>query len=229
MIIGILKTGHVPKELSPKHGEYSDMFATLLSGNGFEFKTYEVVSSEFPNSIQDCDGWLVTGSKHGAYEDHPWIPPLEEFIRDAYNANIPMVGICFGHQIMAQALGGKVEKFGGLWGMGTQEYVHPDGTKTKLLAMHQDQVVEKPPEAEIVASNDFCKMAGLAYKNKALSFQPHPEFTHEYMEGLIKKRSGVTIPSDQAEPALVDVYAENDSQLYAKRIAEFFKSSRITS
>lgn len=225
MKIGILQTGIVPEELSPNYGEYPDMFETFLDGNDFEFQTYAVVNGEFPQSIQDCDGWLVTGSKHGAYEDHDWIPPLEDFIREVYSANMPIVGICFGHQIMAQALGGKVEKFGGLWGMGTQKYSHPDGTKTKLLAMHQDQVVEKPPEAKIVVSNDFCKMAGLAYKNKALSFQPHPEFTHEFMESLIKSRSGVTIPVEQAEPALVDVYADNDSLAYAKRIADFFKSA----
>lgn len=225
MKIGILQTGIVPEELSPNHGEYPDMFKTFLDGHGFKFETYAIVNGEFPETIKDCDGWLVTGSKHGAYEDHDWIPPLEGFIRDVYQADMPIVGICFGHQIMAQALGGKVEKFGGLWGMGTQEYAHPDGTKTKLLAMHQDQVVEKPPEAEIVASNDFCKMAGLAYKNRALSFQPHPEFTHEFMEGLIKSRMGVTIPVEQAEPSLVDVYAANDSKAYAKRIAEFFKSA----
>ena len=225
MKIGILQTGIVPDDLSPTHGEYPDMFQTFLSGHDFEFETYAIVNGIFPTSINDCDGWLVTGSKHGAYEDHDWIPPLEDLIREIYAANLPMVGICFGHQIMAQALGGKVIKYHGKWGMGTQEYSHPDGTKTKLLAMHQDQVVEKPPEAEIVASNDFCKMAGLAYKKKALSFQPHPEFTHEFMEGLIKSRMGVTIPVEQAEPSLADVYAANDSKAYANRIAEFFKSA----
>ncbi len=224
MKIGILQTGIVPEELSPNYGEYPDMFKTFLSGHDFEFQDFSVVNGVFPNSIEDCSGWLVTGSKHGAYEDHAWIPPLEDFIQEVYAANIPIVGICFGHQIMAQALGGKVEKFGGLWGMGTQEYSHPDGSKSKLLAMHQDQVVEKPPEAKIIASNDFCKMAGLAYKNKAISFQPHPEFTHEFMEGLIKSRAGVTIPNDQAEPALVSVYADNNSDEYAKLIANFFKS-----
>lgn len=223
MKIGILQTGIVPEDLSPEHGEYPDMFEKFLSGHDFEFENFAVVNGTFPASINDCDGWLVTGSKHGAYEDHDWIPLLEDFIRDVYAANMPIVGICFGHQIMAQALGGKVIKYHGKWGMGTQEYVHPDGTTSKLLAMHQDQVVEKPPEAEIIASNDFCKMAGLGYKNKAMSFQPHPEFTHEFMEGLIKSRAGVTIPNDQAEPALVNVYANNNSDDYAKRIANFFK------
>jgi len=225
MKIGILQTGIVPEDLSPDYGEYPDMFQTFLSGHDFEFETYPVVYGDFPQSINDCDGWLVTGSKHGAYEDHDWIPPLEDFIREVYEANLPMVGICFGHQIMAQALGGKVIKYHGKWGMGTQEYSHPDGSKTKLLAMHQDQVVEKPPEAEVIASNDFCKMAGLAYKKRALSFQPHPEFSHEFMEGLIKTRMGVTIPVEQAEPSLVDVYAANDSDAYADRIARFFKGA----
>jgi GMP synthase (glutamine-hydrolysing) len=225
MKIGILQTGMVPEDLSPDFGEYPDMFKTFLDGHNFEFEVFAIVDGNFPNSIRDCDGWLITGSKHGAYEDHDWIPPLEEFIRDIYEASLPMVGICFGHQIMAQALGGKVIKYHGKWGMGTQEYTHPDGTKSRLLAMHQDQVVEKPPEAEIIAGNDFCKMAGLAYKNKALSFQPHPEFTNNFMEGLIKSRAGVTIPNDQAEPALENVHDANDADEYAKIIANFFKSA----
>lgn len=225
MKIGILQTGIAPDDLSPTYGEYPKMFETFLGGNDFEFESYAVVRGTFPDSISACDGWLITGSKHGVYEDHDWIPQLEELVQKIYAANIPLVGICFGHQIMAQALGGKVEKFGGLWGIGTQEYDHPDGSTTKLLAMHQDQVIEKPPEAEIITSSDFCKMAGLAYKNKAISFQAHPEFTHEFVELLIKSRAGSVIPTDQAEPALVDVYAANDAKQYAKRITEFFKGA----
>ena len=225
MKIGILQTGIAPDDLSPTYGEYPKMFETFLGGNDFEFENFAVVNGIFPDSINACEGWLITGSKHGVYEDHAWIPPLEELIREIYAANMPLVGICFGHQIMAQALGGKVEKFGGLWGIGTQEYVDPDGTRTKLLAMHQDQVIEKPPEAEIITTSDFCKVAGLAYKNKAISFQAHPEFTNEFVEHLIKSRAGDVIPMDQAEPALVDVHVANDSHQYAKRIAEFFKGA----
>ena len=109
MKIGILQTGHAPDELLHDRGDYDAHFARLLDGNGFTFRTYNVVDMDFPGSIHDCDGWLITGSKHGAYEDHPFIPPLEALIREVYNTDLPLVGICFGHQIIAQALGGTVE------------------------------------------------------------------------------------------------------------------------
>ncbi len=110
MQIGILQTGMAPDVLAPTMGDYPGMFARLLDGNGFSFRTYAVVKGEFPASATDCDGWLITGSRHGVYEDHPWIPPLEQLIRDAFASHVPVVGICFGHQIVAQAMGGKVEK-----------------------------------------------------------------------------------------------------------------------
>lgn len=223
--IGILQTGMVPENLVADHGEYPDMFQRFLDGYGFEFETFSVVDNTFPDSIDVCDGWLVTGSRHGAYEDHAWIPPLEAFIRAAYEANIPLVGVCFGHQIMAQALGGKVEKFGGLWGVGNSEYNHPDGSSSKLLAMHQDQVVELPPEATVTASSDFCKYAGLTYRKRAMSIQPHPEFTPDFVEGLIRSRMGTTIPLEQAEVAITGLASGNDSSKFAKMIGEFFKNA----
>ena len=113
MKIGILITGHTPDELKPDVGTYGDMFQRLLDGNGFTFDVYPVVDGVFPTGVDAADGWLITGSKHGAYEAHDWIPPLEQFIRDTYGDGRPMIGVCFGHQIIAQALGGKVEKFDG--------------------------------------------------------------------------------------------------------------------
>ncbi len=113
MRIGILQTGLAPENLSPAMGDYPDMFARLLDGQGFTFQTWRVVEGEFPADVHAADGWLITGSRHGVYEDHPWIAPLEQFIRDAYAAHVPLVGICFGHQIVAQAMGGRVERFAG--------------------------------------------------------------------------------------------------------------------
>ena len=225
MKIGILQTGHVPEELEAAHGAYPKMFEILLAGNGFTYEAFPVVDGKFPESVRICDGWLITGSRYGAYEDHPWIPPLEKFIRNAYAADIPIVGICFGHQILAQALGGKVEKFGGLWGVGNVEYRFTDGSTARLHAMHQDQVIELPPDARVTASSTICENAALVYKGKAMSIQPHPEFTPEFMKELIRARSGTVIPKDQANPALESLEFDHNSARIGQQIADFFKQA----
>ncbi len=225
MKIGILQTGHVPDELAKKHGAYPEMFAELLDGYGFQYQTWPVVDNIFPESVNDADGWLITGSRHGAYEDHPWIPPLEDFIREIYASGVPLVGVCFGHQIMAQALGGKVEKFGGKWGVGNQDYEYSNGDKTTLLAMHQDQVVVAPPDATTTATSEFCKHAGFSYKGNAMSIQPHPEFSQDFIRDLVEIRRGSVIPEDQAAAALSDLQRENNAKDFAAQMAEFFKQT----
>ena len=224
MKIGILQCGHLDEGLKSNHGDFEEMFSTLLSGHGFEFQNYVVVDSELPKSVEECDGWLVTGSVHAAYEDHPWIAPLEEFIRQAYGRDIPIAGICFGHQVMAQALGGKVEKYSGGWGLGTNHYKLGD-KNVELLASHQDQVVEIPAQAQVIASSDFCANAGLAYGRKALSFQPHPEFTPQFMRDLVAYKETLGFSPDAAKEALDNINDDNDSAVIAMQIAEFYKAA----
>ncbi len=223
--IGILQTGKVPAELVARHGHLPSMFERILQGHGFAFQTWSVIDDVFPADVHECDGWLITGSPHGAYDDLPWIGILEQFIRDAYRAEVPVAGICFGHQLMAQALGGKVEKFAGGWGAGHMRYRMKDGREITINAMHQDQVVVRPPDAEVICSSDFCEYAGLAYKGPAISFQPHPEFDDAYMTDLLSARSGKSIPKERADAALESLGADLDSQDLANRIAEFFKAS----
>ncbi len=226
MKIGILQTGFVPEPLVKKHGEYSSMFERLLDGNGFTFETFVVANNQFPQSIHSCDAWLITGSAHGAYEDHAYIPVLEDFIRASYKANVPIAGICFGHQIMAQALGGKVEKYDGGWGVGRTIYKIKD-KELAVHAMHQDQVVEKPADAEVIASTDFCKNAGLAYRGSAISFQPHPEFSVEYMRDLILHKMTLGgMPEEQAKAAIEALKDETDSLDIAHQLSEFFMKAK---
>lgn len=226
MKIGILQAGHSPDEMRTSAGNYGEMFVTLLHGQGFDFDIYSVVDMAFPASIHDADGWLITGSKHGAYEDHPFIPPLENMIHDIYAADIPLVGVCFGHQIIAQALGGTVEKFAGGWAVGRQNYDW-DGDEVNLNAWHQDQVTQKPTDATRYGSNDFCKNAALVYGKKAFTVQAHPEFDSGFIDGLATHRGPGNVPDPLLEAARANLPKPNDNARLARQIAGFFKERSL--
>ena len=199
------------------------MFERLLAGYGFEFRSFRVVDGEFPADVQACDGWLITGSRHGAYEDHAWIPPLEAFIRDAYAAHVPLVGICFGHQIIAQAMGGRVEKFAGGWAAGATDYDF-EGEKITLNAWHQDQVTQKPEAARVVGRNAFCENAALLYDDRAFTVQAHPEFEPDFVDGLAQTRGRGVVPQPLLDSATARLSDPLNSATMAARIAAFFQA-----
>ena len=225
MKIGVLITGHPPEELIPVVGDYGKAFAKLLEGHGFDFESWAVVDGVFPESIKAADGWLITGSRHGAYEDHDWIPPLEDFIREIHSNGRPLIGVCFGHQIIAQALGGKVEKFAGGWSVGRTEY-ELGGETYALNAWHQDQVVDLPPGAEVIGATDFCKYAALAYGDRIWTVQPHPEYDSGFMDGLIRLRGKGVVPENQLQAATDDLDLPLDRSAIADQMAAFFKKER---
>jgi GMP synthase-like glutamine amidotransferase len=225
MLIGILQTGLAPEQLMGEMGDYPDMFQRLLDGNGFTFKTWRVLDGEFPPDAHAADGWLITGSKFGAYEDHAWIPPLEDFVRAAYAAHVPMVGICFGHQIIAQAMGGRVEKFTKGWSVGATDYDF-GGKTVRLNAWHQDQVVEKPEAATVIGSNDFCANAALLYDDRMFTVQPHPEFQPDFVDGLMKTRGRGLVPDSLLDAATARLNEPLSDTSMAGQIAAFFKQPR---
>lgn len=226
MKIGILQTGHAPDAMRPDTGDYADLFKTLLGDHGFDFVTYNVVDMEFPDDVHAADGWLLTGSKHGAYEDHPFIAPLETFIRDAYAAAVPMVGICFGHQIVAQALGGKVEKFAAGWAVGRQTYDW-QGQTIALNAWHQDQVTQAPDGATVVATNDFCRNAALVYGDRVFTVQAHPEFENAFTRRLGDERGEGVVPDPLLAAARATEKEPIDNARVADQMARFFKTRSI--
>ncbi|MBU2958126.1 type 1 glutamine amidotransferase [Paracoccus sp. 1_MG-2023] len=225
MRIGILQCGQSPAQLKEGLGDYPDMFLRLLAGRGFEFRNWHVEEMEFPQDIHEADGWLLTGSRHGAYEDHAFIPPLEDLIRRIHDAGMPMVGICFGHQIIAQALGGKVEKFAGGWAVGTQDYDF-DGQTVRLNAWHQDQVTRRPAGAVPVGSNAFCENAALIYGDRAFTVQAHPEFEDAFVQGLMDTRAKGVVPQDLLDLAAERMDEPKDTGLLADRIEAFLKAPR---
>ncbi|MEO0915432.1 MAG: type 1 glutamine amidotransferase [Pseudomonadota bacterium] len=223
MHIGILQCGHFPKAEGFRDQTYGDLYEEFLSGRGLTFTTWSVVDMDFPDSIRDAEGWLVSGSKHGAYDDVPFIRPLEDFLRAAYAADVPVVGICFGHQILAQALGGRVEKHSGGWALGRQNYAFADDDLA-LNAWHQDQVIEPPADATTIGANDFCSHAAFSYKGRAFSVQGHPEFSDRHVELLLKVRRAALTP-DQAKVVQDNLGKPLSNALLADHIAQFFKES----
>lgn len=225
MKIGILQTGHFPEDLQPELGDYEDMFQSLLGDHGFDFEVYNVVDQQFPASAEAADGWLITGSKHGAYEDHDWIAPLEDLIREIATIRRPLVGVCFGHQIIAQALGGKVEKFAGGWAVGRQSYDF-GGVEMAFNAWHQDQVTQRPEGALVLASNAFCENAALLYGDQILTIQPHPEFDAAVIGGLINTRGKGVVPAALLDQAVDNLHLPTQNQTFGDQMADFFRRER---
>ena len=216
--IGILKTGRPPLPAIPEFGTYPDMFRRLLGEAADDWRTYAVDEGELPANPTECDGYLITGSSAGVYEDLPWIAPAEDFLRAA-RGKAALVGVCFGHQLMAHAFGAEVIKSPKGWGVGEQDYrivrrepwMDGGSATMRLPASHQDQVVSLPPGAEVWAASDFTPFAGLAWPGeRAISMQPHPEFEPAYAISLIEHRRGGTYPDDQANRAVASFEAPDD-------------------
>ena len=225
MKLAILETGRPPGDLSSRFGDYPDMIGQLL-GSGFEIHSFDVRSGDYPGG--EHDAVVITGSPAGVYDPLPWIAPLLDFIRGS-NAR-KMVGICFGHQAMAQALGGHVEKSDKGWGTGLHRYEivrrEPwmDGTPGPIAipASHQDQVVVQPPGTKIVAASEFTPYAALAWTGRpAISFQFHPEFSPDFAKALIRERHDA-IP--EPGPSLASLDAPNDTAAVGEWIRRFLSA-----
>jgi len=222
MKLAILEAGAPPPALEERFGRYPAMFEKLL---GLEARSYDVQAGALPPDVGRHDAYLVTGSAAGVYDDLPWIPKLITFLRAA-KGRARLVGICFGHQVMAEAFGGRVEKSAKGWGAGLHAYpivARPawlDGPPlVSAPASHQDQVVSQPPGTEIVASSLFTPYAALAWTDfSAISFQFHPEFSPDFAKALIAERYD-RVPDPDAAIASLD--GPNDNSRVGEWIRRF--------
>lgn len=198
--ITIIETGLVGPQFRERHGSYPQMFQRMVTAADPSV-TCDAVSVAKGEALPDpttLDAILITGSAAGVYDDVAWIAPLEAFVRTAHDKRVPMVGVCFGHQLIAQALGGTVRKSEKGWGIGRHVYrIAPDnglidGATIAAAASHQDQVITPPASARTILASDFTEHAGLLYANgTTLSVQPHPEFTADYADALCDLRHGL--------------------------------------
>ncbi|MBO6836311.1 MAG: type 1 glutamine amidotransferase [Alphaproteobacteria bacterium] len=235
MRLGILEAGRPPAPLDETHGRYPAMFADLLRPHlpaEIDIVSYAVIDGEFPESSVDCDAWLITGSAFGVYDPDPWIATLKDFARGVADAGRPMVGICFGHQLISEVMGGRAIKSDKGWGVGSHRYAlkkRPEWLTDEGVAefdtyvSHQDQVTEPPPGAEVLAGSDFCPNAMLAIGDRILTLQSHPEMPSAYVEDLYtvrRERIGAE-RIDAAMQTIVDTPRATDADRVAAWIGAF--------
>lgn len=232
--VGLLMCGHVAPAIAATEGDYPDLFDALLAPHGVELQVFAVDEGQLPASLDECDGWVTSPSRSSVLGEDPWLPEALGLVRRIVDEERPFAGICFGHQMLGQAMGGRVERAAGGWGVGAQRYSvvapqpwmdpAPPGGGFTLIASHEDQVTELPPGAVRLAGTDHCPNAMFALGERAIGLQPHPEFTASISRALVEGRRDL-IGERRADEALASLDAPLDRDLVAGWIVRFLTSS----
>lgn len=231
--IGLIQCGHVAPSLVERFGDYPAIYGDLL-GSSIDLVVHDMQTGPVPDDPRSCDGWLISGSAQSAYDDLAWIGPTEQFVRTLIDVDAPTVAICFGHQLVAQAMGATVERAPGGWGVGAHDYrlVGPPRTPgwpqretVRLIASHQDQVTTLPDGADLIASTDHCPIAGYTLGPALLALQPHPEFSGSLSHALTTSRRE-RIGDATSDAALASVEPDRlDQDLVARWMIEFWRGA----
>ncbi|HSH43922.1 MAG TPA: hypothetical protein VK973_17500 [Arenicellales bacterium] len=236
MRAGVLVTGRPPDGLEDSFGSYGDMVCRLLGAvRGLEkCKYYQALEGELPNSPEECDVYVITGSAASVYDGMAWIKAAGEFCVSAHDAGSKLLGICFGHQLIARYFGGRVEKSERGWGVGIHEYtimrsehwMSPPAATLATVALHQDQVLEPPAGARVLAGSEFCPYGMLSIGDRVLTIQTHPEMSTDYAFELYEARKAV-YGQAVGERAQRTLGKPHDHELFAQWAANFLLDSTI--
>lgn len=240
MKLGVLLCDDVRPELQPKHGNYPAMFTELFAqvDPAIELLFYRVIDGHYPQSLSECDGYLTSGSRYSVYEQSRWINVFQGFVHQLYFQHIPLVGICFGHQMIAQALAGEVMLSDKGWGIGAASasidvpsnlqppWLTEPPADISLLVSHQDQVIRPPQDTTILASSLFCPNSIMLVGEHFLGIQGHPEFTPEYLADLLKLRKSI-YPIETYQNALELLEQPTDHLKVTQWIIQFFRYRKL--
>jgi GMP synthase (glutamine-hydrolysing) len=233
-LIGILACDHVGPELrqAARGRDYDDMYTEMLQAAepSIRTRTYDVVGGELPRRPDECDGWIVTGARYDAYVDEPWIVDLRAFIVDVLEHRARLVGVCFGHQAVAHALGGRAEPTG-TWKAGPQtievdDTAWFDGSQVTIHAMHQDVASIVPPGARTIARGETAEHPMFLVGDSILCVQDHPEYDADYIAALVEARRP-RMGDEITDNALHTIATESvDNDVVGRWIADFLLDRR---
>ena len=203
----LIETGLAPESLVPRHGNYPSMGNDLMLQclDHFDSTTVSPFSGDSLPDPEAFDGYMIMGSEFSVNDDSPWIESLLRFIQEVVHRSVPLVGICFGHQAIAKALGGTVES--GNWVVGATPYAREDASEPLIsIAYHEDQVVIAPPETALLMNSADCPIASLRYQSAPCwTIQSHPEFTPAFARDLFELTRGSPLTDDVCDAAIASV------------------------
>jgi GMP synthase-like glutamine amidotransferase len=230
MKIAILICDDVLDKFQPRFGHYRDMIRKMFAflDGPFEFADFDCRQGHYPKNIHDHDFYITTGSKASVYDNKPWIQELLQFVQMLDSHQKKLIGICFGHQLIAMARQGMVEKSTRGWGVGVAvnriiaapDWMSEKKTDLNIVVSHQDQVTALPADALVIAESDFCPFFMVQWSSHFLSIQGHPEWNREYSRTLLHERRTI-IPAERVEAGLDSLSIDPDNQLFTRWIVDF--------
>lgn len=227
--IGILQTDSVMDEFQPAFGNYPGMFRSLLGlDSAITFTDYDVQHGEYPARVDACDAYVITGSRRSVYDDDAWIHRLRKYVVELHESRTRLVGVCFGHQMVAEALGGKTEPAPVGWHVGVnansvvrrEPFMTPSLETFNLIFSHRDQVTRLPPGAELLATTPKCANAMFRLGDHILAIQGHPEFCKGYSQALMELREEV-LGEEKFSLGMASLAKHTDEEIVARWIVNF--------
>lgn len=225
MRLGLLLCDHVRPEFQSIGGDYPDFFGRLL--DGIELCTFDLTNGDFPEGPDACEAWISSGSRHSVYDDIKWIHRFAGFVRRLDIEERRYIGVCFGAQMIAHALGGKVAPAPQGWQVGIKRAEMVDGGWLRILHSNADQIVEMSPQMRLIASSITNPIEMVAIGDHFLGIQGHPEFTTEYAVALMESRRGSLIPTDVVDAALTSMDVPPDEDRLRDLIVNFLNGSVV--
>lgn len=231
LMIGILNAYHFDVE-TENQKEYSQLFLNFVQNIFPEQKEkiieYKIAQGKFPKSVSECKIWFITGSPNSVYDNIVWVHQLNEFVKELHRNKVKTIGICFGHQMIAHALGGEVTKSPKGWGVGIRDFKIIQKQiwmafaphKLSLFFSHQDQVNVLPPGTQLLATDDFCPHQIMQIGQHILTMQGHPEFSVKFAKELYVSFKNM-IDTETFEEAIQSSYGQNDYKIISDWIRKF--------